>query len=329
MPAQHLPRWVDSFLIYVVFAVAMCAAVDWLMGKAGRKKLQATMEDWWLRLEYVNWRTFGAAEARFADDVLVRFYGRRLFSFTRFGSAFQTVGIVTTLIAGSGLLMYHLGLGMRPTLDLWKFVEIALSQTLLFAVSVSMTRLLMLPLRWSPSSETLRLLIFCMMVAISIYVFVLWPGVLHALVTLASTYGRYEYLAWIGRVCECAPFSEVVLNTLQFLFLSFIAVGRFDVALLFSIFDSWFKHFMGILSANPIEVHEAVFVTMSMLPTLMRLLLAVVFLASAVLRRLIKPIMSTLLLRFTEAEQGVLTVVGIGLGGIAKMVQEAAKMGWL
>lgn len=60
-------------------------------------------------------------------------------------------------------------------------------------------------------------------------------------------------------------------------------------------------------------------------PTLMHLGLAIVFLGSKLLRPVLQPPVSLVLLRFHESKKGVLTILAVFLGSSAKLVQEATK----
>jgi hypothetical protein len=55
--------------------------IDFWLGKRLQYRLKDALEPWWLRFEYVRWRTFGRDEANSAIDNQI--FGSRLLSLRR------------------------------------------------------------------------------------------------------------------------------------------------------------------------------------------------------------------------------------------------------
>jgi hypothetical protein len=328
MQPEHLPPWVDAFLVYAFLAVLACTAADWWIGTPGRQKLQSILADWWLRIEYVNWRTFGREEALFADQVLVRLFGRRLYSIKRLISSLYVTLNTLGIIAGVYLVSNVFGLRQRPVLDTLRVFEDVIVLLVLFAVSISMSRLLMLPLKLNLKSDFLRLLLSSLILIVSVYVLLLWPGIIHAITVLVMTAARYKYLDLTGQTCSCRPFSEVTESFFIYIFASTSGLMHANVKLLYSLLNTWAEYVWEIAKQDPLQIRDMFPVVMAMIPTAFRMLLALAFFGSALLRTILKPLVSRLLLRFAEAEKGVLTTISIIVGGTAKLLQELAKAGF-
>lgn len=85
--------WGATFAVVGTCGVAG-AFIDFLMGKAGQKRVRGWLEDWWLRLSYVTWGNFGREEAAFAISVLDRLFGTRLLSLRRFIAVLVALSIL-------------------------------------------------------------------------------------------------------------------------------------------------------------------------------------------------------------------------------------------
>jgi hypothetical protein len=127
---------------------AIGGLIDLAMWQAEKEKLKGRLEDWWLRFTDVKWSNFGRVEAELAIQILDRWAGPRLWSWKRW--RFATV--ITGAVYLSVLLWTLARVAWR--FEIWKVVEwsdllavplIALTGVpwiVLFAVSLSLTRLI-------------------------------------------------------------------------------------------------------------------------------------------------------------------------------------------
>jgi hypothetical protein len=59
---------------------AVGAAIDFLMRKGEKDRLNDWLIGWWVRFEDVKWTNFGRKDAEFAVGILDRYAGARLWS---------------------------------------------------------------------------------------------------------------------------------------------------------------------------------------------------------------------------------------------------------
>src|SRR4051794_1397442 len=84
--------------------------IDFLLGKAGRTRLMACLENWWIRFDDVTRHNFGTKDALYAVSVLDRGFGPRLFSIRRIlvcagiVAAYQSLLTIEAFVVSGGIL---------------------------------------------------------------------------------------------------------------------------------------------------------------------------------------------------------------------------------
>jgi hypothetical protein len=132
-------------------------AIDLGMYSAEKQRLRALLEEWWLRFSYVSWGTFGRSEAELAVSILDRHAGSRLWSWKRWRFSICVVAaafVLSIIWTLGGLWWAEAGAPSLPSgrlpFDtlLFDFVEEAMTSfwlgltIVVFALSLSLTRLL-------------------------------------------------------------------------------------------------------------------------------------------------------------------------------------------
>jgi len=63
-----------TMIAFIATAGFIGAFIDFYIGKSGQAAVRKSLEDWWLRLEYVRWGNFGRKEALFAVSVIDKIF---------------------------------------------------------------------------------------------------------------------------------------------------------------------------------------------------------------------------------------------------------------
>ena len=59
------------------------AFVDFLIGKAGQATAKDFLLRWWVRFDDVRWKNFGRKEGLYAEDLIERWFGIRIWRVRR------------------------------------------------------------------------------------------------------------------------------------------------------------------------------------------------------------------------------------------------------
>ena len=192
--------WFDTFAIVLAGLVVAIACLDFLLGKAGRRKLQARLETFWLKLSYVKLPTLGLNEAQSFVLFLDVGFGQRLFSWHRFLS---TALYVSTVICAAYITFESVRVASGQEFR-WPFTEIHWNtgfpaQVLPGMISISVTRLMVNGCIRVVGQSRWSTLVFLLAIGVAAYVSILFSFVIgialepiaEAIVTLALTVLHY------------------------------------------------------------------------------------------------------------------------------------------
>jgi hypothetical protein len=309
--------------------------IDFLLGKSGQQSVKDWLETWWFRLSDVKWGNFGRKEALFALQKMDRWFGRRFFSVRRLlvvvistfsAVCFMIFSLVFTYtphpiwnyLDWSVDVLWPLGNRFQRS-DFLFFILTLISLAFSFSVtriaSATVARLLrsdshfnfiglilllffqyVLLCYWSPAMTSIRRdLIDCVVFPLDIWChpcFSLWIRILF--------YYHYLLVVEWGSFYNMAAHGEALLTPKSML-------GFFK----FSSWDFYYPdHFLLRLSA-----------ILVLIPTLMRFLLAIVFIGSYCLRPFQRPIMFVSA-RIIEHEKPVFTLLFAGIAAMFKAIEQ-------
>jgi hypothetical protein len=71
----------------IVLVGGFGAFIDFMIGRTGQEKAKDFLFRWWVRFDDVRWSNFGREEGLFAGRLIEKWFGRRIWSFRRIGSA--------------------------------------------------------------------------------------------------------------------------------------------------------------------------------------------------------------------------------------------------
>lgn len=196
---------VDGLIFSVITGVGI--AIDFLLLKRGRKRVQDWLETWFLRFSYVRWSNFGKAEAERAIEILDYHAGRRLWSWRRW--RFVTiVGLSMYVAALLWVLLQYVWLTSLDGLDPWQLGNIEEVWTLVsgaalqavddrgtawfaigrvgslllaifaFALSISFTRFVSKWVVRLSSSALISAVAFVLLLLLHVFLLVIWSSVM-------------------------------------------------------------------------------------------------------------------------------------------------------
>ncbi len=320
---------IDAFTIVLGAIVLVLSAIDFLLGKQGRKELQSRIETYWLKLSYIKLPALGINEAtgfvRFIDIV----FGSRLFSVHR---VISTSAFVALMICLGYFVIEGARIATGHTLR-WPFVGVHWAtgfpvQVLPAMVSISISRGIV--------AGSIRLFGRMKWGTLPLLVAVGTAGYLSVIIPITVSFGFVpaEYmvrdivdyaLTYVTKIDE-ANSTEERQSVFYFAPLAYaytmIGVSLSKVALLHPY--SAFQMFMGLAFHNDmVRGLYDFFIAMGVGG--IRIVFAVAFFGSWVFLTPLQWISSLLLLRLSEADRGALTIVATGLALLAKIVQEITR----
>jgi hypothetical protein len=311
--------WGSAFTSILTTAAAcggVGGAVDFWIQRRGQQRVRDWLETWWLRLSYVRWGNFGREEALFAVQVMDRLFGRHLFSARRMtvvvAVTFILAGLLLALIAIDGFALFPWHDSFFNSSDFTWFVATLFSLTASFsltrfaanAAGSIITKVPFLNCICSVFILLFQYLLFCYTISVTkitdLLIYVLWDN---------SDFSIRHVVA-LSR--EVLVFVIVTLHN----------VNPFPTAQL--------QRVSSILTVNEVDVEPLPFMwhlsdLTALIPNFIRLLIAAIFLGSYLLQTLQRPIME-LWARIVESDTPVFTLLFGGLGGLAKAIQEIAKI---
>jgi hypothetical protein len=326
-----LPYLPDSLAVVLLAFVGLFTVIDFLLGKSGRKKLQTMLEDWWLKLQYINYSDMGIKEAQFCTRILDCMFGYRLLSLKRIAGslAFYTISIIACYIfiewsrftSGKGLELPFVG----PNWDTGFPYQLP---SIILSVYTTQA-LLRIQIKYSRGkfSTIVALFLLPMSFCISPFIFILCGDTV--LVTLVMIFqdvlGIGQHPAWEGEPFWYLSVYPFRLEVLSKFFLAHPREAVLDVLLR----PTEFSHGTLAQLANYrilVEGYADTYISFVQSVTrLIRLLIFAFFILSWLLVRPGLPLVSLIIYRLSEAERGPLILLAAALAGLTKIIQEAFR----
>ena len=167
---------------------AIGGLIDLAMYQAEKDRLKARLEDWWLRFTDVRWSNFGRREAELAIEIIDRRAGPRLWSWQRWRFAAYVSLAVAVLTAVWVCLR---ALWSDADLDLSRDLEVpigrlalgifALSIFVAFAISLSVTRYVAVLAARVSTTPVRTALSFAVLLVVHVLLLIYWSVFIYGL----------------------------------------------------------------------------------------------------------------------------------------------------
>jgi len=283
--------WLDKFTGYLLVMVILLTFADFLLGKEKRKRMRERVGDWWLMLSTKTFVGFTRREAEIIRNYIFKTFGQER-SWKLFGWTVLLIflsGVVSILTLSSIIFQNYDNPGVPIFFMTINTIIPIIPQAVITYASLIIT-LKFLDLMTKNTN------IFLLLVIIG---FDLFLGLLTALASAVFVFGHWQlFLQQIHR------FLSVILEFFPF---DLYALPNFKPIPLYNM------------------IRTISYWAPPLLPSFFHLFGCLLFLLSKLFEPVIKKPLALLLLRFHESEKGVLTLVGIGLGGVAKLIQVGVK----
>jgi hypothetical protein len=296
---------VDRFLIVVIILVTLISAVDWLIGQSGRERLQKMVGDWWVIVETT---TFGENISAYASFIFETY--KELFESDEYGGKFHGFFNKLVFILIPDFISY-----------------------VIFAARWFWTYGLGGRLAPGQTGRNNHMMII--------------PMLLSLLVGLVGLHlARWIALSLLKGSNALLIAKLILMSTAYVVFAVFSVIVSIAVANLFefhvrplytrSIFPSQTAYdFKWEIFGREINMHVDKFINDGVLAfsvASLSLIFLIVFgmqfffIFAKIFHFALKPVTSLLLQRFYESKQGILTVIAVTLGALAKLIQELTKL---
>jgi hypothetical protein len=319
----------------IVLVGGLGAFIDFLIGKAGQARAKDFLLRWWVRFDDVRWRNFGREEGLFAARLIERWFGKRIFSLRRIVAAvllyliFLIIAylIVITLSANPSVDWFasagdwvfslpgaQITLRINPSELIENIAATYLIYFLAFSISASITKYLSFKIAYLCGSGEIRnFLVFALMLVVNCLIILIWFPV--------AEMNRVWFLTFLNEISSGHHITSVLNRTFQtviysrwvYLYLFFEPPFHSKLFFLFSE-SSW---------SNKIYIHSLR--CLILFPSIMRFILATIFVGSFLLKPLIMRPMSLVWARIIESEKPVFTLIFGGAAAFATALSEAAK----
>lgn len=301
------------------------AIMDFWIGREGQKRVRNRIEDWWLRMSYINLRSFGREESLFAVEVIDRLFGRKFFSERRLVSVSIVVSVAIIASLGVRYLMALLTGAQIGSffMDSSTAFRLAIGP-IFFAVSLSATRFAAEKgarvLQWHPR---LNLFILLSLITVQYIALCYWSAILSLFADPLAL--DYEFF---GNHCcdEASNLSQLAeylrdypQDVVRGLRHSILIDNSFNLERLSPAYQA--RRIISIpigdygdnymLQMNYGDMNEV----LGIVANLGRLIILAVFGASFLFQPLLRRI-STLWLRMIESDKPIFTLMLGGVGGV-------------
>ena len=304
--------WVHAANIVVAFS-AVGYGIDFYIGRNNQQRVRDWLETWWIKLSYVRWGNFGREEATLAVQVMDQLFGRRFFSLRRLYAVLIAAGLSIVIAA---VFSYSSLIRSLHSIISSRFILTILVSLLLLSISISITRRISASIAFILRNRPAFNFIGFVALALLQYVILcVWPFIFaYATAFTILFYPKvtfevwsYEWQIWAGEV-KMFLTAIVTTNPIAYLsaYLSQIYTKDFDPELGRSLFEA------------------RIVISLALLPNMGRLLLALIFACSFLLRPIQRPI-STLWARIVESDKPVFTLLFGGAAFLAETIQKIAE----
>jgi len=306
--------------------------IDFLIGKAGQERARDFLLKWWVRFVDVRWKNFGKEEGLFAGRLIERWFGKRIFSLRRMVFAlsllavFLSVTFISIKTFSSSPFDWLFSADRFETcvgswfssiqpnpMNVWFIISTYLIYILLFLISISFTKYVTFKISYLCSVGKLRnMLLFVTMLVINYCIIATWQPITEAirgviLIDIGYSYHAEKYYSMLDHVIFVLGYTKTLLlaeaikvnpihpESITYLFKCANHIDRFSLNILV------------------------------LFPSLMRIMLSMVFVGSFLLRPLIMRPINLVWARIIESDKPVFTVIFGGAAAFATVIGEVAK----
>lgn len=319
--------------------VAIVACADFLTGKEGRKYIQKHLEDWWLYLQYVRFRTVGIEEITFTLTLFDKIFGRRFFSTKRFISCLiYYIAAISLFYVLVESYRYRHGMLWRPPFSDPHYATGFPAHIFSIMFSITLTRFILYKSKAMVryGSFGIFMTILALLISsgfpfsLSIITQPLVLRIEDLLEAILSALFRENYRAIVAPILLTAHFwyvqvlyiRNVYLGVYEFFFGYFTGTPS-NTTMTFTVSPFWHAFRTASLIDDSLIEYYRSFVDLSVQS--IRLFFAAVFLFCWSAARPLHWLTSLLIYRFAEAEKGPLTIFAAALAALAKLIQQLSK----
>jgi hypothetical protein len=328
--------WFDPLAVWLLAFVMVVLLAEFLLGKAGKKWIQERFEHWWLILQYTRWKSLGYVEADFCLRLINKVFGTKLLSLRRLVSCliFCSMGICVFYLLVEILRLMN-GYEIR-----WPFIgihfETGFPVTVIpVMISVSITAfmveksiLIFKNMKYSIFYFITAILVFGILsyTLSSLVAFILMmPGsALYGwiIISIENAYHAEDFSSWLSMQGANNRNLLYRCTELPILYLKYAFEGENVIYIITRPYHVLHFAAFSIRSGTLGYQYEE---WQSIFAALLRLAIAAAFITSWVVVRPGHALLSLVVLRFAEAEKGVLTAIAAGLALMAKFLHMLSK----
>jgi hypothetical protein len=181
-----LPHW----LWPIAGVTGLGVLTDFLLGRAGQKRVKGWLETWWIKFDDVHRNNFGREEALYAVHLIDHYFGRKFFCLHRSG----TTTIILWVSSVSGYLFFVLYRHKAINIINLEYLFIYGADFLVFyfamsiSISISFTRLAssMTAMRCGNTPFS-NLIAFSALLVITYLLLIYWIPIIDFLLMLVKT----------------------------------------------------------------------------------------------------------------------------------------------
>jgi len=289
-------------LLKMTIAFGGCgAAIDFLLGKNGQKKVRDWLELQWYRFSEIKWDNFEEKEASMSIRIIDRIFGKRLLTLKRIISCYTLVFLIfiaiTVIMIVSEVTAYA---------DLWKFdyyvygVLMLSTDSIVFAASISLTRQISAFCEASCRRyKQHNAILFGALLFIHYGLLVIWGPVVRTVTEVPWSWG----FEWVPTYLDNA--AKALLYEKLYMPRNFVR----------EVWVNYREH-----SLEPLGVYNVSRDVINYLANFWRIMVAMTFATTFVFSRVLKPV-SFVWARMIETEKPIFTLAFGGLAGAASLAQ--------
>ena len=282
----------DNFLVITALICSVIAIIDWLLGPEWQKQSRDALEDWWIRLSELNYQEVLNEAVDLGNRVLSDLWRK---TWGAYAKVFNHKAIILLWPA-----MFSLAAG-----SIYGFIHDDMQAGGAWIVEIT--------------CDVITNHVVCLTVVAYLLVgwILLLPAYFFGLTFFSSLAITRLLMWWMTRR------RHVLLAILLVMLDVYIAKHIYSFA------EGASKGMSDSTTLGGTMLSETTFLVVfliAFIPTSIHLAVSTYFLLGKTFDGVVRPLSMLLLLRITETKRGVLTQIAIGLGVIAKLVQEAIKL---
>jgi len=298
----------------IVWPVALVgglgAFIDFLIGKTGQERAKDFLLRWWVRFDDVQWKNFGREEGLFSGRLLDKWFGGNIWNLLRIWRALEFLILCFILTYIKFLLMENHNFIVCDVCEegFWSVAVSLVTSIAGFCLSVSFTKFITYTMAYLCGIGKIQnLIVFIGAFVLNYFLLLLWyPVTLSVRIALV-------YILLGG--------SFVSFDFFHILFVGIIWKSLLNIISSHDYTLSYLREFL--ISTNNLD--SLALILLSLFPSLLRLLLSIVFVGSFLLRPFVMRPVNFVWRRIIESEKPVFTLTFGAVAVVASAIGEAAK----